>query len=95
MGTEPVTSAEVLIQRYVRYLVSERGLVSSTVVGYTRTARSFLGCRLVGDAFDLGGLSAGDVTGYVLAGCQRGPIAYTKGMSSPLRCLCGFCSLRA
>lgn len=90
VGTEPVTSAEVLIQRYVRYLVSERGLVSSTVVGYTRTARSFLGCRLVGDAFDLGGLSAGDVTGYVLAGCQRGPIAYTKGMSSPLRCLLRF-----
>jgi site-specific recombinase XerD len=44
----------------------------------------------VGDAFDLGGLSTGDVTSYVLAECQRGPISYTKGMSSPLRCLLRF-----
>ena len=87
---EPVTSAEMLIERYAGYLVTERGLASSTMVHYTRTARSFLGSRREGAAFDLGGLSAGDVTSYVLAECQRGPIAYTKGMSSPLRCLLRF-----
>ena len=91
VAAEPVTSAEVLIGRYADFLVTERGLASSTMVHYTRTARSFLGSyRRVGDAFDLGGLSAGDVTGYVLAECQRGPISYTKGMSSPLRCLLRF-----
>ena len=86
---EPVTSAEVLIERYVGYLVTERGLASSTVVDYTRTARSFLGCHTE-DGFDLGGLLAGDVTSFVLAGCQRDPIAYTKAQSSPLRCLLRF-----
>ena len=90
VAAEPVTSAEMLIERYAGFLVTERGLASSTVVDYTRTARSFLGSRREGAAFDLGGLSAGDVTSYVLAGCQRGPIAYTKGMSSPLRCLLRF-----
>lgn len=89
VAAEPVTPADVLIVRYVGYLVSERGLASSTVGAYTRTARSFLGC-CAGDGFDLGGLSAGDVTGYVLAECQRDPISYTKGTSSPLRSLLRF-----
>lgn len=89
---ELVSSVDVLIKRYVGYLESERGLAQSTVVGYTRAARSFLGSSAVmsADGFDLGGLSAGDVTGYVLARCQRGPVASTKTMSSPLRCLLRF-----
>ena len=89
---EVVSPVDVLIERYVGYMVTERGLARSTVVGYTRTARSFLGCCPVmdGDGFDLGGLLAGDVTGYVLARCQGGPVAYTKTMSSPLRCLLRF-----
>lgn len=84
-AAELVSSVDVLIERYVGYLETERGLARSTVVDYTRTARSFLGSCSVrsGDGFDLGGLSAGDVTGYVLARCQRGSVASTKTMSSP------------
>jgi len=91
-ATELVSLVDVLIGRYVGYLVTERGLARVTVTHYTRTARSFLCCCGMEDGvgFDLGGLSAGDVTGYVLARCQRGPVAYTKGISSPLRGLLGF-----
>lgn len=91
-AAELVSSVDVLIERYVGYLETERGLARSTVVDYTRTARSFLGSCGVrsGDGLDLGGLSAGDVTGYVLARCQRGSVASTKTMSSPLRCLLRF-----
>jgi len=91
-AAELVSSLDVLIGRYAGYLVTERGLARATVVDYTRTARSFLGCCGMDDSdgFDLGALSAGDVTSYVLGRCQRGPVAYTKAMSSPLRSLLGF-----
>lgn len=92
LAAELVSSLDVVIDRYAGYLVTERGLAPATVVRYTGTARSFLGCCGMddNDRFDLGGLSASDVTGYVLARCQRGPVASTRAMSSPLRCLLRF-----
>lgn len=92
-AAELVSSLDVLINRYASYLVTERGLARKTVTHYTRTARSFLDCcggMEDGVGFDLDGLSAGQVTSYVLARCQRGPVTYTKGMSSPLRGLLRF-----
>lgn len=86
----PTTTADLLIERYVGYLVRERGLASSTVVAYARAARSFFAGRLVGGSFDLGSLSASDVTSYVLAECQRGATSSTRATTSPLRSLLRF-----
>jgi integrase/recombinase XerD len=64
--------------------------LTSAIKSVSDCEKKHPGYRRVGDAFDRGGLSAGDVTGYVLAECQRGPISYTKVMSSPLRGLLRF-----
>ena len=42
---QAITALEILIERYVGYLVRERGLASATVAAYTRAARSFLAGR--------------------------------------------------
>ena len=69
----PVLSDPVdrLLGEFAEYLVRERGLAegSSTVRGYRRVARLFLSGHVGPDGLD--GLSAGDVTGFVLAECRR------------------------
>jgi integrase/recombinase XerD len=65
--TDPV---DRLLGEFAEYLVRERGLAagSSTVRDYRRVARLFLSGRL---DRDLDRLTAGDVTGFVLAECRR------------------------
>jgi integrase/recombinase XerD len=48
----PVTPAEALLERYRRYLVTERGLTATTARGYADMARPFLAGR--GEAGGLG-----------------------------------------
>lgn len=70
----PVLSDPVdrLLSEFAEYLVRERGLAagSSTVRDYRRVARLFLSGR-VGRDGGLELLTAGDVTGFVLAECRR------------------------
>jgi site-specific recombinase XerD len=70
----PVLSDPVdrLLGEFAEYLVRERGLAagSSTVRAYRRVARRFLSGRVDRDG-GLDRLSAGDVTGFVLAECRR------------------------
>lgn len=54
---------EVLLADFRVHLVQERGLVEGTVRFYVRVARLFISERLQGDALDLAGLRADDVTG--------------------------------
>jgi integrase/recombinase XerD len=62
----PATPLEELLAAYQQYLEDERGLSAGTVTHYLRYARAFLARfpRPVTEA--LAGLSAGQVTGFVL-----------------------------
>jgi integrase/recombinase XerD len=61
-----------LLDEFAEYLVRERGLAagSSTVRDYRRVARLFLSGRIDPDG-DLDRLTAGAVSGFVLAQCRR------------------------
>lgn len=87
--TDPV---ELLVAEFVEYLVRERGLRdgSHTVWEYRRTARLFLTGRLVRDAGGLGGVTAADVTGFVLAECRRRSRRMSVALVSTLRGLLRF-----
>jgi integrase/recombinase XerD len=62
-----------LVADFVAYLVRERGLAvgSHSVYEYERTARLFLSGRIDPNGVGLEHLTAGDVTGFVLAQCRR------------------------
>lgn len=68
---EPVVvlrPTEAVLERYRQHLTSERGLTASTAAGYIHLVRPFLRNRQGPDgALDLAGLTARDVTSYVLA----------------------------
>jgi len=66
-----VTALDVLLAEYQRYLEAERSLSASTVRHYLRYARWFL-AGLAGPLDQaLAGLSAGQVTGFVLERARR------------------------
>ncbi len=87
----PVTPAEALLERYRRYLVTERGLAATTARGYADMARPFLAGR--GEAGGLGQLTAADVTAFVLATCPGMRKGSAKLMVTALRSLLGFLHL--
>jgi integrase/recombinase XerD len=87
---EPATPAEALLARYRHYLVAGRGLVPETVRGYVDAVRPFLGGRGRAGELDLGRLTAGDVTAFVLATCPGRPKGPAKLTVTALRSLLGF-----
>jgi integrase/recombinase XerD len=84
----PVTPAEALLERYRRYLVTERGLAATTARGYSDMARPFLAGR--GEAGGLGHLTAADVTAFVLGTCPGMRKGSAKLTVTALRSLLGF-----
>jgi len=89
-AAEPATAAEVLLARYRRYLVAERGVVPETARGYVDAVRPFLGGREQAGELDLGSLTAGEVTAFVLATCPGKPKGSAKLTVTALRSLLGF-----
>lgn len=83
---------ELLVGRFVEYLVRERGLSdgSNTVWEYKRTARLFLTGRLelVGGGLDH--VSAGDVAQFVLVSCRQRSRRMSVALVSTLRGLLRF-----
>ena len=72
VGPAPVAEvppAEALLERYRAYLTSERGLASATARGYIDAVRSFVGERVIDSSDDLSGLTAAEVTAFVVATC--------------------------
>jgi integrase/recombinase XerD len=63
----PPRPMEDLLARYGDYLLGERSLTDGTVRGYVDCVRPFVASRLRGDVLDLTGVSAADVTAFVLA----------------------------
>jgi integrase/recombinase XerD len=81
-----VTALDVLLGRYRRYLIEERGLsVSTTVPHYLDVARAFLQYCSVADDPDLGALTSADVTGFVLWVSRRHPAGHAKSVTTRLR----------
>lgn len=78
---------ERLLDRYREYLLGERGLTEGTVRGYLDCVRPFVASRLRGEVLDLAGITAGDVTGFVLTACPGYSIGWAKLIVCALRSL--------
>lgn len=86
-GVVPLGPVEDLLDRYRGYLLGERGLTEGTVRGYVDVVRPFVASRLDGDALDLAGITAADVTGFVLAACPGCSTGWAKLIVCGLRSL--------
>ena len=86
----PATSAGVLLERYRRYLVTERGLAATTARGYADMVRPFLAGREDAGGLGLGELTAAEVTAFVLATCPGMPKGSAKLTVTALRSLLGY-----
>ena len=85
---------EMLLERYCRYLVGERGVGAATARGYADLVRPFVVSRATADAVDLAGLSSADVVGFVLAvSGERSPKTAQRTVSA-LRSLLRFCHVQ-
>lgn len=85
-STPPV---EALVDRYVEYLRTERALLETTVDLYHRVAVAFLTGH-----DDVQGLTAADVTAFVLEASHTGSIGYTKLKVTALRSLLRYLHVR-
>lgn len=102
LGVAPVAAAtlaqtpvEVLLARYGEYLALERGLTAATVEGYVHAVRPFLAGigEGGGGALELGGLSARQVTAFVVVRCPGQSRGAAKMTVTALRSLLGFLHL--
>ena len=84
---------EELLGRYRQDLLIERGLTVDTARGYVDCVRPFVKTRLRGGVLDWSGLSAGDVTGFVLAACPGRAVGSAKLIVCSLRSLLGWLHL--
>jgi integrase/recombinase XerD len=82
----PAAGADVLLDRYRGYLAAERGLAARTVRYYLDEARGFLAGREDG----LGSLTAGEVSGFVVARCRQRSTGSAKILVTALRSLLRF-----
>jgi integrase/recombinase XerD len=93
VASVPESPGEVLLERYRRYLVGERGLGTPTARGYVDLVRPFVIGRATAHGVDVAGLSASDVVGFVLAvGGERPPKTAQRTVSA-LRSLLRFCQV--
>jgi integrase/recombinase XerD len=79
---------EGLLAQYRDYLRSERGLADSTVSQYLRHAAVFISRPPAGSA--LAGLTAGQITAFVMAWCRQRNASQARMMVTALRSLLRF-----
>jgi len=86
-----LSSAGVLLERYRRYLMVERGLTVGTARGYVDIVRPFVESRVASTGeVELWELSPADVFGFLLAESGRRSRKSTKLLVGALRSLLGF-----
>lgn len=91
---EPVlTAGQLLLERYRAYLIVERGLRATTARGYIDAVRRFVAGREVDGELDLAGLTAGEVTAYVVEVCPGQSRGSAKMTVTALRSLLRFLHL--
>ena len=100
LGLVPAAEAPVedglageILDRYRRFLTTERGLAAVTVLRYVGCLRPFLDRRLSADGLELGDLTPADITSFVLARCPRQNSGVAKLTITALRSFLGFLHL--
>ena len=89
--TVPAGPWDELLEEFVDYLVSERGLAEQTVVGYRWVAALFLStCPCEDDDDGLTSLTAVEVNAFVLAECARRSVSSANHVVVALRALLRF-----
>jgi site-specific recombinase XerD len=83
----PPTAQERLVQDYARYLAAERGLKAGTVRYYLRFARLFLSSVATGGELDVGTITTGDVSSFLVPQCARRSVGSAKNLVMALRSL--------
>jgi integrase/recombinase XerD len=86
----PASAADALLDRYCRYLIAERGLTRATARGYADRVRLFVAGREQADGLDLAGVTAAEVTGFVLATCPGMRKGTAKLTVTALRSMLGW-----
>lgn len=89
----PLGPVEELLGRYRDYLLVERGVTPGTARGYVDCVRGFVASRISGEALELAGLTAADVTAFVLASCPGRAVGSAKLIVCALRSLLGWLHL--
>jgi site-specific recombinase XerD len=89
-GLAAATPCAALLASYRDYLLAERGLAAGTVAQYLRRARVFVSWLPTPLDAGLAGLSAGQVTTFVMAWCPGHGAADAKTMVTTLRSLLRF-----
>lgn len=94
-AAEPVVDdpASAILDRYRRFLTTERGLAAVTVERYVDCLRPFLDRRVSADGLDLGGLTPADVISFVVARCPRQNSGVAKLTITALRSFLDFLHL--
>ncbi len=88
------TPADAAVEEYRHWLIHERGLAAATVRGYVDAARSLLSHLDRPEGLDLSGLTAGEVTAYVVRECGRRHVGSAQALVTALRSLLRFLSLQ-
>ncbi len=93
--TRRATPLEELLGRYERYLVDDRGLAPTTVVGHVGVARRFLSERVsaTGEETGSAGLCGAEVIAFLLRECERLAVGSAKNRVTELRSLLRFLRL--
>lgn len=86
-------AAQIVLNRYRQFLITERGLATVTAGRYIDCLRPFLDRRMAAGELDLGGLTPADVTGFVVAWCPRLNTGVAKLTVTALRSFLGFLHL--
>ncbi|MBF0108742.1 MAG: tyrosine-type recombinase/integrase [Magnetococcales bacterium] len=82
-----------ILNRYQRFLATERGLVPVTAIGYINCLRPFLDRRMSANGLQLGSLTPADITSFVMAWCPRLNSGVAKLTVTALRSFLGFLHL--
>jgi integrase/recombinase XerD len=86
----PVGPVEELLADYRRYLLVERALPSGTARVYVEAIRPFVAARAGAERVELEGVTAADVSAFVLAEAARRPGSSIRSVATALRSLLGF-----
>lgn len=85
--------AQIILNRYRQFLITERGLVAATVERYIDRLRPFLDRRISAGGLDLGSLNPADVTAFVVNRCPRMNGSVARLTITALRSFLGFLHL--
>lgn len=86
-------AADALLERYRRFLLIERGLTEATTRGYVDAVRAFVVRQVGAEGLDLAGVTAGEVTRFVLDACPHRATGSAKLIVTALRSLLNFLHL--